>query len=120
MIFGINTTSDIPKLLYVISRAVRRVKFEAILKYHEWYLCQISRTNHGIRDFKIQRRGRQRERQKTIGLINQTTSYVNHAFLYISFPFLHDYDVKMPNFAFYRGLKQAATTTTTTTVYFSV
>ena len=29
-----NTTSDISKLLYVISRAVRRVKFEIILKYH--------------------------------------------------------------------------------------
>ena len=48
MIFGINTTSDISKLLYVVSRAVRRVKFETILKYHEWYLCQISRTNHAI------------------------------------------------------------------------
>ena len=36
------------KLLYVISRAVRRVKFETILKYHEWYLCQISCTNHAI------------------------------------------------------------------------
>ena len=46
MIFGINTTSDISKLLYVFSRAVRRVKFETNLKYHEWYLCQISRTNH--------------------------------------------------------------------------
>ena len=34
MIFGINTTSDISKLLYIISRAVRRVKFETILKYH--------------------------------------------------------------------------------------
>ena len=40
--------SDISKVLYVISRAVRRVKFETILKYHEWYLCQISRTNHAI------------------------------------------------------------------------
>ena len=48
VIFGINTTNDILKLLYVISRAVRRVKFETILKYHEWYLCQISRTNHAI------------------------------------------------------------------------
>ena len=28
MIFGINTTSDISKLLFVISRAIRRVKFE--------------------------------------------------------------------------------------------
>ena len=48
MIFGINTTSDISKWLYVISRAVRRVKFETILKYHEWYLCQILHTNHAI------------------------------------------------------------------------
>ena len=43
-----NTTSDISKLLYVISRAFRRVKFETILKYHEWPLCEISRTNHAI------------------------------------------------------------------------
>ena len=35
VIFGINTTSDISK-------------FETILKYHKWYLCQISRTNHAI------------------------------------------------------------------------
>ena len=34
--------SDISKLLYVISWAVRRVKSETILKYHEWYLCHIS------------------------------------------------------------------------------
>ena len=24
------------------------MKFETILKYREWYLCQISRTNHAI------------------------------------------------------------------------
>ena len=30
-------------ILLVISRTVRRVKFETILKYHEWS-CQISRT----------------------------------------------------------------------------
>ena len=47
-VFGINATSDISKLLYVISRAVRRVKFETTLKYHEWYFCQISRTNHAL------------------------------------------------------------------------
>ena len=45
---GINATSDTSKLLYVISRAGRRVKFETILKYHEWYLYQISLTNHAI------------------------------------------------------------------------
>ena len=70
-----------------------------------------------IRDFKIQRRGRQREHQKTIGLISKTTSHVHHTFLYISFLFLRVYDVEMPNFASYEGRKQAATTTTTT-VYF--
>ena len=46
--------------------------------------------------------------KKTIGLISKTTtSHVHHTFLYISFLFLHDYDVKMPNFAFYGGRKQA-------------
>ena len=39
---------DISKLLHVISRAVRRVKFETILKYYKRYLCQISCTNHAI------------------------------------------------------------------------
>ena len=36
-----------------------------------------------------------------IGLLSKTTSlHVHHAFLYISLPLLHDYDVKMPNFTF--------------------
>ena len=44
--------------------------------------------------------------KKTIGLISKTTtSHVQHTFLFISFPFLHDYDVKIPNFAFYGGRK---------------
>ena len=38
-----------------------------------------------------------------------TTLHVHRTFLYISFPFLHDYDVKMPHFAFYGGRKQATT-----------
>ena len=46
VIFGINTTNDISKLLYVISEIWDN--FEIILKYHEWYLCQIWRTNHAI------------------------------------------------------------------------
>ena len=41
-IIGINTTTDILKLLYhVILWAIRQVKFETILKYHKWYLRQI-------------------------------------------------------------------------------
>ena len=48
--------------------------------------------------------------KKTIGLISKTTtSHVHYTFLTISFPFLHDYDVKMPYFAFYGGRKQATT-----------
>ena len=38
-----------------------------------------------------------------------TILHVRHAFLYISLPSLHDYDVKMPNFTFYGGRKQATT-----------
>ena len=34
---------------------------------------------------------------------------MHHTSLYISFPFLHDYDLKMPHFAFYGGRKQATT-----------
>ena len=47
---------------------------------------------------------------KAIGLITKTTIlHVHHAFLYISLPSLHDYDVKMPNFTMYRGSTQATT-----------
>ena len=53
--------------------------------------------------------------KKTIGLISKTaTLHVHHAFWYISFLFLQDYDVKMPNLAFYGGCKKA-----TTKFYFS-
>ena len=48
VINGVNTTSDISKLLYLISQAARRVKFETILKCHGWYLGQKSHTNHAI------------------------------------------------------------------------
>ena len=36
-------------------------------------------------------------------------SHVYHPFLYISLPFLHKYDVKMPNFAFSGEGNQAKT-----------
>ena len=45
---------------------------------------------------------------KPIRLISKTTTlHAHHTFLYLSFPFLHDYDVKMPKFTFYGGRKQA-------------
>ena len=54
--------------------------------------------------------------KKAIGLLRKTTSlHVHHAFLYISLPSLHDYDVKMPNCKFYGGRKR-----TTTNLFFSL
>ena len=43
-----------------------------------------------------------RQRQKAISLDSKTTTlHVHHAFLCISLPSLHDYDVKWPNFNFF-------------------
>ena len=48
--------------------------------------------------------------KKAIDLLSKTTSlHVHHAFLYMSLPLLHDYDVKVPSFTFYGGRKQATT-----------
>ena len=48
--------------------------------------------------------------KKAISSITKTTIlHVRHAFLYISLPSMHDYDVKMPNFTFYIGSTQATT-----------
>ena len=45
--------------------------------------------------------------KKVIGLLRKAT---HHAFLYISLPSLHDYDVKMPNCIFFYGGRKQATT----------
>ena len=65
--------------------------------------------NWDNRDFKIQRRGRQRECKKK-GFISKT-QLCTCITLFCTFllPFLHDYDVKMPNFAFYGQRKLAKT-----------
>ena len=53
-----------------------------------------------IRDFKIQRRVRQRECKKK-RFDKQNSNFARGSrFLYISFLFLHDFDVKIPYFAF--------------------
>ena len=60
-----------------------------------WPLAEIHRRRRRTRDLTKPRRRRQRERQKTMGLKSKTTTlHVHHAFLYISLPSLHDYDVK--------------------------
>ena len=57
-----------------------------------------------IKDFKTQRSGRQRDLKKTTGFLKQNNNFARalHANLVCPFlcPFLHDYDVKMPVFAF--------------------
>ena len=48
--------------------------------------------------------------KKAIGLLRKTTTlHVHHAFLYISLPSLHDYDVKMTICKFFGRHKQATT-----------
>ena len=54
---------------------------------------------HTTRDFTIRRRDRNenvKTNKQTIGLEGKTTTLqVHHTFLYISLPFLNDYDVKL-------------------------
>ena len=50
----------------------------------------------------------------TITINNRFRRQNNNTFLYISLPFLHDYEEKLPNFTFYGGRKLG-----TTKFYFS-
>ena len=62
------------------------------------------------RDLEDPTTRRQRERQKVIGLRSTTTTlHVHHTFFYISLPVMYNYDLKMPNFAFYGEREQATT-----------
>ena len=59
-----------------------------------------------IRDLKIQHRDGNENVKKITRLISKTiTLHVHHTYLYISLPFLHDYDMK-PHFAFYGERKE--------------
>ena len=61
-----------------------------------------------LRSFSNDDRDVNENGKKAIGLLSKTTSlHRHHVFLYISLQSLHDYDVKMPNFTFYGGRKQA-------------
>ena len=60
------------------------------------------------RKFKMKRR---RESKKSNSLTRQNNNFARASrfFAYISLPSLHDYHVKMPNFTFCEGRKQAMT-----------
>ena len=61
-------------------------------------------------DLTIRRRDGNENVKNQIDLVGKTrTLRVHLTFLYISLPFLHDYDVKLPNFTFSGGRKQATT-----------
>ena len=52
-------------------------------------------------DFTIPRHdGNENVKKNNRVVGNTTTLHVHHTFLYISLPFLHGYDVKLPNFTF--------------------
>ena len=53
------------------------------------------------RELKIQRRGPKREGQKINRLNKQNNNLARASYFFVLFfPFLHDYDLKMPYFAF--------------------
>ena len=109
--FTKNLMGSLKNSLEVFKNSYRNILCSLSKKHLEllrhFKVCQPYTWN---RDIKIQRRGRQRERQKTFVLISKTTTSHVLTFLYISFLFLHHYYVKTPNFAIYAGLKQAMAT----------
>ena len=69
-----------------------------------------SGTSHQIGSFSNDDGDGNQDVKKAIGLLRKTTTlHVHHAFLYISLPSLHDYEVKMPHCKFYGGRKRATT-----------
>ena len=87
---------------------IRHDYFGRKLRSHEslWY-----HLPRNIRKLKQRRPRATRTAKKTIDLFSKTiTLHVQHTFLYISLPSLHDYDVvKMLNFTFYVGSENKTT-----------
>ena len=87
-----------------IKREVRGEEMETYSSPFDlpFLLLLLERSHHReFRHLTKPRPRQQRERQKTKGLMSKTTTlHVHHAFLYLSLPSLHNYDVKWPNFKF--------------------
>ena len=72
-------------------------------------ICSSSGYASQVRDFRVQRRERQREcKKKNVLQAKQQLCTCIKLFCTFLCPFLHDYDV-LPNLAFYGGRKQATT-----------
>ena len=64
-----------------------------------------------IRELKQRRRRRRRQRQRQRERQKKNNNFIkHHAFLYISLPSLHDYDVKLPHFKFFGGREHKTST----------
>ena len=75
-------------------------------QYHLIGVCLYNGPS--VRDvifLKSRRRQRERQRKKKVYIRKTTTLYVQHTFLYISLPSLHDCDVKFPQVTFRGGRK---------------
>ena len=60
-------------------------------------------------EYPTTRRQRQLQQNNRFNKQNNNFARASRFYFCISLPFLHDYDVKMPNFAFYGVRKQATT-----------
>ena len=90
--FCLNITKEKPEQRKRISREVGK---------HLWQTT--------IRELKQRRRQRERQKSNRFRLDKTTTLHVQHAFLYISLPSLHDYDMKMSIFTFCGGRERKTT-----------
>ena len=90
-----------PMVLGLLRHRFERLQHCSII----WTLCCT------MLRLKMPQRRRQRERQKKSNRLNRqnNNSTLAACFFYISLSSLHDYDVKMPSFTFFGGLKRATT-----------
>ena len=105
---GVSTASSSPKSLGSFSiddgNGSENVSFKMNSRFFN--LCRV----YSLGSFSNDDGDGNQDVKKAIGLLRKTTTlHVRHAFLYISLPSLHDYDVKMPNCKFNGGRKQATT-----------
>ena len=110
----LNTGLTACKVLALRLSDVQEVEQVGTLRFNDGTATSTSKKKDKTKQSKKQT-NKQQQQQKNSGFNKQTTTlHAHHTFLYNSLPFLHDYDVKMANYAFCGERKQA-----TTKFYFS-
>ena len=111
----LNTGLTACKVLALSLSDVQEVEQVGTLRFNNGTATSTSKKKDKIKQSKKQTNKQTTTTTKSNGFNKQTTTlHAHHTFLYNSLPFLHDYDVKMPNYAFCGERKQA-----TTKFYFS-